>query len=302
MKKKKIYNYMTKYKIEYNILGGSTQAPVTNINRTYNLEDMPQLCFGLVNHSNDYKILKENIKIALNQGYRHFDGAEVYGSISYKNVLKEVFSPINRKDFWLTWKDNDISVQKVSKIIQELDCDYIDLFLTHHNCGNINDYNELQKCKNLGYIRYWGVSNCEDYEIILNLKINYDIYANQIQARPPGGVVQHRGKLEDNFVDLCNQNGIKIMLFGTISGINNGFNIPNNLPNFEYLLNNLKNINKYYKQKYITQYNGNVLMVSSNYGSSIVTNYKEFYDNNLLNDEEMNEINNILINFILHKQ
>ena len=299
---------MTKYKIDYIFFGGSTQVPldnieqvvVTNVARVYNIENMPQLCFGLVNHPRNNEKLQENINKAFNKGYRHFDGAEEYGDDLYKDVVKTVFSDKERANFWLTWKDNNISVAKVQYIIEKLNCEYIDLFLVHLSCGREADYIALEECKRLGLVRYWGVSNCENIELIRTLKYRFDIYANQIQARPPGGKVQGRALLNENFVNECNEIGVKIMLFGTTSGVSGG--LGNDIDQYIYFLDNTKLINRYYKQKYITTENGNVLMVSSNTGDSINPNYDEFYGDILLTENEMNEMNSKLIDLTLSHQ
>lgn len=144
-----------------------------------------------------------------------------------------------------------------------------------------NDYDELNRCRKEGLIRFWGVSNCEVYSEIKKLKTNHDIYANQIQARPPGGEVIGRKKLDEDFVKNCNDIGVKIMLFGTNSGVSNGiFTNSENSELFDYFIDeqNKQFINKYYKQKYINQQNGNVLIVSSAFGTSIDNNYDEFYN------------------------
>lgn len=301
---------MTKYKINYNFFGGSTQVPldnteqvvVTNVATVYNIENMPQLCFGLVNHSNNNEILQENINKAFNKGYRHFDGAEHYGNDLYKEAVKIALSDKERKNYWLTWKDNNISVSKVRQTIEKLNCEYIDLFLVHLSCGIENDYIALEDCKKLGLIRYWGVSNCENIDSIRMLKDRFNIYANQIQARPPGGKVEGRTLLNENFVNECNEIGVKIMLFGTTSGVSNGLELEDNIHLFEYFWENIKLINRYYKQKYITTENGNVLMTSSFNGNSINPNYDEFYNNILLPENKMNEMNSKLIDFTLSRQ
>lgn len=247
-------------------------------NKEYKIIDMPQLCFGLVNHMEDN--FEKNLIKAIDKGYRHFDGAEA-STYGHKSLVKKAFSKIERADFWLTWKSERISFTEVEKIIKELECEYIDLFLIHFSCGEKNDYDELNRCRKEGLIRFWGVSNCEVYSEIKKLKTNHDIYANQIQARPPGGEVIGRKKLDEDFVKNCNDIGVKIMLFGTNSGVSNGiFTNSENSELFDYFIDeqNKQFINKYYKQKYINQQNGNVLIVSSAFGTSIDNNYDEFYN------------------------
>ena len=253
---------------------------------------MPQLCFGTAQNK-----LDKTINSALKIGYRHIDCADAYGNIEYKTIIKNAIQTITRKTLWITWKSSNITIENITLIIQDLNCDYIDLFLIHFGCGNDLEFEILKQAQINGQIRYYGVSNCENIETIRELKTNHNIYANQIQARPPNGNINSRKKMSSTFIEDCNQIDVKIMLFGTISGI------QNQTKNFEYF-EYLKNVNKYYLQKYIKD-KPNTLIVSSVNGNSLFQNYDDFKLNkekDLLNNDEMTIIEEQMQKLELSKQ
>ena len=258
------------------------------------LEEMPKICFGTV-HDN----LEQTLEIALRNGYRHIDGAENYG-YEKKEIIKNVIKKCNipREELWITWKDNNITLKKIITICSELDCEYIDLFLVHHGCGKPDDFIQLKIAQEEGFIKHYGVSNCEDLETITRLKKKHNIFANQIQARPPLGRVIGRELFDPpNFIEECNKIGVKIMLFSTINGITSSENASDKV--YEYLFSSENLINKYYIQKYILG-NDNVLIVSSQTGSSIKRNINDFINiMNTLTKEKMIEIESNLTKTVL---
>jgi len=254
--------------------------------------EMPKICFGTAQ-----ELLDKTLPLALDNGYTHIDGAEVYNN---HRIVRESIRLKQRRSLWITWKDNTITVEKIQDILMKLQCGYIDLFLIHFGCGVAQDYDELKKAQTAGFIRYYGVSNCEDFNTILALKREHNIFANQIQARPPGGSIQRRDGLKDNFIEECNAIGVSVMLYGTISGILNSMDLFQE-ENYRYWIenNNLENINKYYIDKYIRS-KPNVIMVSSMSlsGESL---RKNIFDVNksiegpLLTAEKFNEIERKLL-------
>ena len=153
----------------------------------------------------------------------------------------------------------------IQEAIRKLDCEYIDLFLVHYDCGKSDDYSAFKTAKSANLIRYYGVSNCENLDDIKRLKREHDIYANQLQARPPRGLAGGRKLIDfNNFIQECNAINIRIMLFGTMSGITN-------LGDYSSVFPYLEDINKYYIQRYIL-HTPNVLMVGSTYGGHLESN------------------------------
>lgn len=230
---------------------------------------MPQLCFGTVQAN-----LKKTLPMAIEIGYRHFDGADGYAQndVHYFEILKQNLARLPRHDYWLTWKSNNISLDNIRRVLEELDCGYIDLFLKHHGCGVPEEFDVLQEAVNLGLIRYYGVSNCEDIKQLKKLKAKYPLYANQVQARPPHGEVDRRKKINfQKFVLQCNALGIRIMLFASVSGLMMA-------PQGYTMVDRINRVNHYYIQKYILTVppTENVLIVSSMSGSSLLVNYQEF--------------------------
>jgi diketogulonate reductase-like aldo/keto reductase len=254
------------------------------------LESMPQLCFGTAQY-NVEKMLEQALRI----GYRHIDGADAYSSpdyfASFHRVLEKVSSeaeesPIKREELWITWKGEPKSIDEIRKNISDLKCGYIDLYLIHGWRKQWPMMDILRQAKDEGLIRNYGISNCENIEDIRRLKSEYDIYANQIQARPPSGKIAGRPLMDKTFIEQCNALDIKIMLFATISGYLEGTHINPDI---------ISEINKYYLQKFIqNKGKGNVLMVSSVSGSSLKTNYDNFKTiesgDKLLSDGQMTEI------------
>ena len=250
------------------------------------LAEMPHICFGTAQEN-----LENTLTKALTTGYVHIDGAEAYaaGRPAYHQIVHNAIKKIPRENLWITWKDNSITQTKIENICKKLGCGYIDLFLVHHSCGKPADFTEFKKAQNAGLIRHYGVSNCENIAIIQKLKQDHNIFANQIQARPPGGRINGREPMSPDFIEQCNALGVAVMLFATTSGVSNAEDMD-----FEYWPDNVKNINKYYIDKYIKT-SPNVLMVSSMSGSSLSTNLEDVNNpNQLLPKEKMVEIENKL--------
>ena len=250
------------------------------------LAEMPKICFGTAQEN-----LKNILTMALDSSYNHIDGAEAYasGRPTYHGIVKNAIKTIPRENLWITWKDNNITQTKIANICKKLGCGYIDLFLVHHSCGTASDFTEFKKAQEAGLIRYYGVSNCEDIETIRVLKQEHNIFANQIQARPPGGRIENRKSLPPDFIEQCNSLGVAVMLFATISGVSNAESMD-----YDYWPDNVKNINKYYIDKYIKS-SPNVLMVSSTTGNSLFMNIIDVYENKpLITKEKMVEIENKL--------
>jgi hypothetical protein len=159
----------------------------------------------------------------------------------------------------------NITEEEIQRVIDLLECEYLDLFLIHHSCGSDHDFEVLKLCQSKGLITYYGVSNYEDITKIRELKEKHDIYANQIQARPPKGKIDGRRDLNpENFIDVCNSLLVKIMLFASISSIINSDEYINFYDHFD-------KVNKYYIDKYIRD-KENVLIVSSLSGGTLDMN------------------------------
>jgi diketogulonate reductase-like aldo/keto reductase len=259
------------------------------------LDSMPQLCFGTAQQN-----IQTTLNIALSNGICHIDGAESYGIDDYKKIIKETIKQIPREQLWITWKADNINIEKITEIIAKLECRYIDTFLVHHDydCTSETDFIELQQAHKMGIIRYFGVSNCEKIERLRYLKEKYNISTIQIQARPPGGKINGKIITPPDFIKQCNDLGINVMLYGTVSGALMSDNI-------ELIYEDISHINKYYIQKYCMGTN-NVLIMASVSGNTIIRNKNDFdkimQGEKILSDFEMWAMETVLKDMNLNRQ
>jgi diketogulonate reductase-like aldo/keto reductase len=215
------------------------------------IPDMPTLAFGTGQIN-----LEQTLDNALRIGYRHIDCADGYSrnpdysnGRSYYDIIKKGIKSVTRNQLWITWKtDDSITIEDIKLVISRLECSYIDLYLIHHGCGSDRTFEVLNEAVRQKLIRFYGVSNCEDYEKLREIKSKYNIYANQVQARAPNGRIISRDRLDFNdFVKKCNDIGIRIMLFASVSAVSNQI-----FETGDYdLIEHVPNINPYYLQKYV---------------------------------------------------
>jgi len=270
------------------------------------LERMPQLCFGTVQDN-----LVRTLSIAFSKGICHIDGANAYGGETYYNTVKEALKRMNRENIWITWKSDNTTPQNLNRIIDNLECTYIDTFLVHHAELPTSEHSLEQlyayQLENPIKIRHIGISNCEDLSKLAEYKERFNISTIQIQAREGRvydfnnieGLKKQRDNLEENFIENVNSMGINIMLYATTSGFTNSYTY---FLNPEYNAELVQKINKYYYQKYCAG-KDNILMIGSVSGSSIETNISMVREVNdqtsLLPDEEIDEINKYLKEYVV---
>ena len=190
---------------------------------------MPRLCLGL--NSLTGKSPSTFLAQAIDIGYRHFDGAESYGFLEdIGTTFSDIFKKVPRQEIWITFKSDFSKKSKVEGFIRTLKCEYIDFLLIHHDydCSGASNPELVAFLDSLvqdGLIRYFGFSNCEDFDVLKRVKVSYpDTFLGiQVQARPPGTRIKGRN-LEDfkTFVRLCNDSDIAVQIFATISAIING--------------------------------------------------------------------------------
>jgi len=161
-----------------------------------------------------YKALKNAYEL----GYRYFDLAELYKNQDLVGDFFEEYK-INRKEIWITSKISFRIIPKgekaieesIKKIFSDLKTDYIDLMLIHAPTeNNVLCWNILQKYKKNGKIRYIGISNFNEKELVKfcsEISNPEDIYCNQIEFNP----FLNRREL----IDICNLRKIKLFSYGT---------------------------------------------------------------------------------------
>lgn len=149
---------------------------------------MPQLAFGL------YKIPIDGERIILNAiaaGYRHFDAAPIYGNEkTLGRALRQ--SKIPRSEFFITSKVWNDAVKEgrvresVDKSLQDVGCDYFDLFLLHWPVPGcfVEAYKELEKLHEEGKLKAIGISNFtpQDHQELEQGGISVPVAVNQIEV------------------------------------------------------------------------------------------------------------------------
>jgi hypothetical protein len=220
---------------------------------------MPGLSYGTAQGNSSS--IKKNIKLALENGYKHIDIKQRYASMlrvsesTYLKYIKEAIeeSYIPREELWITWH----GFSNIEEIIEQLNCQYIDTVIVNNNI----DY--LIEKKEEGLIKNIAVENIYNFEKIKELHELYKINTLQIQAHIKN----------DELIQQCNEIGIKVQLYGINSALTNLEEYPSETDDYYYLM---KYITIYYMLKFLST--GNVIIVGSYSGSSIPINIKNYQD------------------------
>ena len=151
---------------------------------------MPLLGLGVFQIP-DHEKARQTVEMALANGYRMIDTAEVYeNQIAVGEAIAE--SAVNRDDIFLTtkiWVSN-MSFEKATKAIdhdlKELGTDYLDLVLLHQPYGDtFGAWNALAAAKRAGKVRSIGLSNFyPDQYMNLELAHEDKPAINQIEINP----------------------------------------------------------------------------------------------------------------------
>ena len=182
---------------------------------------LPQIGFGtwkLKKDENTINIISNAIEI----GYKIIDTAYSYGNeetigeaiSKYKNQREQLF--ITGK-LWNTDKDNVINACK--RTINNLKCDYLDLYLIHWPASkavhedwidlNNKVWKDMEELCKLGLVKNIGVSNFKVNqlkELMKNAKIKPMV--NQIEFHP--------GCMQKDILDYCKKNNILVQAWSPL--------------------------------------------------------------------------------------
>ncbi|SFE59111.1 2,5-diketo-D-gluconate reductase A [Actinacidiphila alni] len=166
-------------------------SPVPNVILN-NGVTIPQLGFGT--YQIEPKDTREAVRTALEIGYRHIDTAQMYGN--EKEVGQAVADAgLPREEVFLTSKLNNDShaygdaLTAFARSLDELDVEYLDLFLIHWPLAMVGDFTEtwqaLEEVYASGRAKAIGVSNFQPAHLSRLLQKGTVVPAvNQIEVHP----------------------------------------------------------------------------------------------------------------------
>lgn len=156
------------------------------------------------------------VKTALDVGYRHIDTADRYENHQSVGAgIKE--SGIAREDIFLTtkvWMDMlepDAVRSDVSRFLDELQTDYIDLLLIHWPNREVpiaDTIGVMEELKGAGSLRAIGVSNFTEHHLEDALATGHEVAVNQVEVHP--GFPQHALRA------FCKEHGIAVTAYSPL--------------------------------------------------------------------------------------
>jgi len=174
-------------------------------------------------YSGDLRGDTKEVDWAIENGYRHFDSAQVYFN---EEVLGEGIkkSSLPRKDFFITTKLNTRggfrgikwAQGEIEKSLEKLQTNYIDLFLIHFPWDNKDEileaWNLLEDYYNRGVFRSIGVSNFE--------KEHLDLILSHGKVKPAVNQIEsHVGKWNEERIAYNKSKDIKTVAWSPLGGI-----------------------------------------------------------------------------------
>lgn len=181
--------------------------------------------FGKVEnqYTGDLRGDAEEIDWAIENGYRHFDSAQLYRN---EEVLGDGLkkSSLPREDFFITTKLNtregykgaDWVHAEIEKSLEKLQTDFVDLFLIHFPWGNHDEileaWNILEDYYKRGVFKAIGVSNFE--------KEHLDLVLENGKVKPAVNQIEsHVGNWNEDLIAYHKEVDIATVAWSPLRGI-----------------------------------------------------------------------------------
>lgn len=159
----------------------------------------------------------DSVLKAIQLGYRHIDTAAIYGNhIEVGKAIKA--SGIDRSELFITTKlwMSDISADQVEPAVllalEELQLDYIDLYLIHWPSKDIevkDTLSAMQKLKDQGKLLNLGISNCTITNVQKAIDTGITIVNNQVEFHP--------SLYQKELLEFCKANDIILTAYSPLA-------------------------------------------------------------------------------------
>ena len=191
------------------------------------------------NSADDRNKGKRAIMTALDEGYNHFDHADIYGGGACESLFGEILAekPHLREQIILTSKAGirprvndeahaptryDFSqkylLESVEGSLKRLNTDYLDMFLLHRP-DYLFDAHEVAETfallKASGKVKHFGISNFKPSQVeLLKSAVSMPLLVNQVEIN-----IHNIDTLLDGTLDQCQQHGITPIAWCPLGGV-----------------------------------------------------------------------------------
>jgi len=177
--------------------------------------EIPQLGLGTYQLTGD--TCRKAVAKALDVGYRHIDTASRYGN--QKEIGEELANAsVKREEVFITskvWRDSvsaDAVREACVKTLEQLDTDYLDLYLIHWPVEDIpvaETLTAMQALQDDDLIKAIGVSNFTIELLEEVLETDVTVVNNQVEFHP----TLHQSRLKE----FCDENDITITAYSPLA-------------------------------------------------------------------------------------
>lgn len=184
-----------------------------DIGSTFTLKNgykIPVLGYGLWK-TPDSDVAVKGILSAIENGYRHIDGAAIYGNEKSEGKALAA-SPVPRAQLfvtsklWNTYRGYDSALKAFDQTLADLGTDYLDLYLIHwpdHEdlAKNRETWKAFERLYEEKRVRAIGLSNFT-VPFLKDIMASANIQPMVVQ------IENHPGYVQQDTIDLCQKNGI----------------------------------------------------------------------------------------------